>query len=85
MLRSFHIKGDSASRRPRVALLIESSRAYGRGTLMGVAKYVRQHGPWSIFFQERGLGDSVLAAVERALTVGTTLDQSSRRDSVAHF
>jgi LacI family transcriptional regulator len=45
-------------RRPRVALLIESSRAYGRGTLMGVARYVREHGPWSIFFQERGLGDS---------------------------
>jgi len=25
---------------------------------MGVARYVRQHGPWSISFQERGLGDS---------------------------
>jgi LacI family transcriptional regulator len=43
--------------RPRVALLIESSRGYGRGTLLGIAKYVRQHGSWSIFFQERGLGD----------------------------
>jgi LacI family transcriptional regulator len=58
VLRSSHTKNGIASRRPRVALLIESSRAYGRGTLMGVAKYVRQHGPWSIFFQERGLGDS---------------------------
>jgi len=45
------------SGRPRVALLIESSRAYGRGTLLGVAKYVREHGPWSIFLQERGLAD----------------------------
>src|ERR1041385_498002 len=43
--------------RPRVALLIESSRAYGRGLLLGVAKYIREHGPWSIFLQERGLGD----------------------------
>lgn len=62
--------------RPRVALLIESSRAYGRGTLLGVAKYVREHGPWSIFLQERSLndvapvwledwkGDGVLARVE---------------------
>src|SRR5665213_1888746 len=58
MLRSFQKKGPLAPNRVRVALLIESSRAYGRGTLLGVAKYVRQHGPWSIFFQERGLGDS---------------------------
>jgi LacI family transcriptional regulator len=46
-----------ASRRPRVALLIESSRAFGRGLLLGVAQYVREHGPWSIFLQERSLGD----------------------------
>ena len=44
--------------RPRVALLIESSRAYGRGLLLGVARYVREHGPWSIFLQERSLGDA---------------------------
>jgi LacI family transcriptional regulator len=50
-------KKSRLSLRPRVALLIESSRAYGRGTLLGIAKYVREHGSWSIFFQERGLGD----------------------------
>ena len=43
--------------RPRVALLIESSRAYGRGLLVGIARYVREHGPWAIFLQERSLGD----------------------------
>jgi LacI family transcriptional regulator len=48
----------SRARRPRVALLIESSRAYGRGLLRGVAKYVREHGPWSIFLQERSLGEA---------------------------
>lgn len=37
---------------PRVALLIESSRSYGRELLMGIAKYVRIHGPWSIKFEE---------------------------------
>jgi len=37
---------------PRVALLIESSRSYGRELLMGIAKYVRIHGPWSVEFEE---------------------------------
>jgi LacI family transcriptional regulator len=37
---------------PRVALLIESSRSYGRELLMGIAKYLRIHGPWSIEFEE---------------------------------
>ncbi len=57
MARKARKKGSRHFTRPRVALLIESSRGYGRGTLLGVAKYVREHGPWSIFFQERGLGD----------------------------
>jgi LacI family transcriptional regulator len=38
--------------RPRVALLIETSRAYGRDLLVGIAQYVRAHGPWDIEFQE---------------------------------
>ncbi len=37
---------------PRVALLIESSRSYGRELLMGIAKYLRIHGPWSVEFEE---------------------------------
>jgi LacI family transcriptional regulator len=44
--------------RPRVALLVESSRAYGRGLLHGIAEYVRLHGPWSIYHAERGLADA---------------------------
>jgi LacI family transcriptional regulator len=42
---------------PQVAILIETSRAYGRGLLEGVARYVREHGPWSIYFRPHGLGD----------------------------
>ncbi|HEV2454625.1 MAG TPA: XylR family transcriptional regulator, partial [Verrucomicrobiae bacterium] len=38
--------------RPQVALLVESSRAYGRGALLGISRYIREYGPWSIFFQE---------------------------------
>jgi LacI family transcriptional regulator len=38
--------------------MVESSRAYGRGLLHGIAEYLRLHGPWSIYLAERGLGDA---------------------------
>jgi len=44
---------------PRVALLIESSRAYGRGILAGIAKYIRQQGHWIISVQEQSLCDQL--------------------------
>jgi LacI family transcriptional regulator len=59
-----------------VALLIESSRAYGRGLLSGVARYVHTHRHWSVYVQVRGSedpappwlrgwkGDGILARVE---------------------
>src|SRR6516164_4483468 len=47
--------------RPRVALLVEFSRAYGRGIMAGVAKYVREHEAWSIFYQELSLCDETPA------------------------
>lgn len=62
--------------RPRVALLIETSHAYGRNLLVGIAHYVRGHGPWSIEFQEgqsleklpdwfkQWKGDGILARVK---------------------
>lgn len=37
---------------PRVKLLIESSRAYGQGLLKGIAKYSREHGPWSFMRED---------------------------------
>src|SRR5690349_12021601 len=43
--------------RPHVALIVETSKAFGRGLLRGVSKYVRAHGPWSIYVDERGAGD----------------------------
>ena len=38
---------------PKVILLIETSRAPGRGLLKGIAKYARLHGPW-VFYNEPG-------------------------------
>lgn len=40
-----------------VAILIETSRAYGRGLLRGIARYNRERGNWSTYFQPQGLGD----------------------------
>ena len=60
----------------RVALLIESSRAYGRSLLLGIAKYVRQHRAWSVQSEEwrwtdgppawltKWDGDGVIARIE---------------------
>src|SRR5690349_5187365 len=48
-----------AMKLPRVALLIETSNAYGRGLLAGIAEYVREHGPWSVYLPEAGRADSV--------------------------
>lgn len=48
------------SHKPRlrqVMLLVETSRAYGRGLVEGIGRYVEEHGPWSIYFEERGLLD----------------------------
>ncbi len=61
---------------PRVTLLIESSRTYGRGVLRGIARYAHVHGPWSFFVIERDLhggipgmlkgwrGDGIIARIE---------------------
>jgi LacI family transcriptional regulator len=40
-----------------VALLIESSRGYGRGLLRGIARYARARPNWSLLHEERGLAD----------------------------
>jgi LacI family transcriptional regulator, galactose operon repressor len=42
---------------PHIALLIETSREYGRGLLRGVARYHQEHGPWSIYFEPHGLNE----------------------------
>jgi LacI family transcriptional regulator len=44
---------------PRVALVVETSLAPGREILRGIARYVREHGPWSIAHEPRTLEQSV--------------------------
>lgn len=40
-----------------VAILIETSRAYGRGLLEGVTRFHQEHGHWSIYFEPHGIDD----------------------------
>ncbi|MDO8542767.1 MAG: XylR family transcriptional regulator [Opitutaceae bacterium] len=49
---------DGPARLPlaRVALLIESSRAFGRGVLDGIAECLRRQ-RWLVYYQEGGLGE----------------------------
>jgi len=42
-----------------VALLIESSRGYGCGLLVGIAKYIRDHEPWIVSRREHKLEDEI--------------------------
>lgn len=45
--------------RPHVALIVETSLASGRAILRGLARYVRRHGPWALFYQPRSLEEAV--------------------------
>ena len=47
-----------ASALRHVALLVETTGAYGRGLLQGIAKYNREHGNWSTYFRPHALNDS---------------------------
>ena len=34
---------------PKVALLVETARGYGRDVLRGIVRYARLHGPWAFY------------------------------------
>ena len=44
---------------PRVALVIETSTSFGRTLLCGIAAYIRENQPWSVYFGERSVFDPV--------------------------
>jgi LacI family transcriptional regulator len=70
---------------PHIALLIETSREYGRGLLRGVSRYHQDHGPWSIYFEPHGLnepppswlknwrGDGIIARIDDRRTADVIL------------
>jgi LacI family transcriptional regulator len=44
---------------PHVALIVETAKQYDRGLLRGIGRYIKGHGPWSVYLEERGPGDGV--------------------------
>jgi LacI family transcriptional regulator len=53
------------NRRLRIALLIESSRSYGRNLLYGIAEYARIYGPWTFYYRERSIDDPLPPGLRR--------------------
>lgn len=49
----------TSSKTFRVALLVESSRGYGRGLLVGIARYIREVEPWIVSRREHKLEDEI--------------------------
>lgn len=72
---------------PHVLLLIESSRAYGRGCLMGIASYIRTHSPWRVLHLERGLQESVpdIVLKQRFDGVIARMETDAIANSVKHL
>lgn len=52
-------KKKKSIRVPHVALLIETSKSFGREILLGIGRYSRIQGPWSIFVDEFGPGSKL--------------------------
>jgi LacI family transcriptional regulator len=45
------------SRIPRIAVLVETSTSWGAQIVQGIAQYARDHGPWSLFVEPRGVSE----------------------------
>ncbi|MDD4872546.1 MAG: XylR family transcriptional regulator [Kiritimatiellae bacterium] len=50
---------------PRILLLIETSRVYGRHLVEGIGRYAHEHGPWSFHFEERGVHELSVRALSK--------------------
>ncbi|MDG3005343.1 AraC family transcriptional regulator [Paludisphaera mucosa] len=48
-------------RPPHVALVVQTSMAYGRRILEGVSRYARENGPWTFYFEPRSRQDPLPA------------------------
>lgn len=66
---------------PRVALLLESSRAAGRALLKGVADFSHHHGRWSFYWEPTGL-EKVLPRLKLLDLDGIILRDVMSLDSV---
>lgn len=66
---------------PKVILLIETSRVYGRALLRGITKYSRLHGPW-VFYSEPGGLEKALPYLKNWNPDGIIMRDSGKGDTV---
>jgi len=78
---------EKTDKRFRVALLVETSLSAGQDILMGVGRYVREHGNWSIYAQPHDLsqpppkwfenwdGDGIIARLQNDHILGAVKDK----------
>ena len=70
-------------KRRSVALIVETSKTYGRGLLEGISRYVHTHQRWSIVIEERGLDDPLPAWLGRWRGDGIILRSASAAQAKA--
>jgi len=68
---------------PRVALLVETSRGYGRNYLRGVMRYAREHGPWSFYLTPGDFSQVLPAMYRRGTNVPMGIIARVENDAIA--
>jgi LacI family transcriptional regulator len=71
----------------KILLMIETSRAYGRSILRGIARYSRAHGPWIFhrpapFYWGRSQREGSMAQLLKLGADGAILREQTRRDQI---
>ncbi len=64
---------------PHVALIVETSTAYGRAILSGISQYVREHGPWTVYIEQRSLQDPAPPGSSAGKAMGSSPAHPPRR------
>lgn len=52
-------------KRPKVALIVETTLSPGRKILRGIARYAREYGPWTIYHEPQNLDAAIPAWLKR--------------------
>jgi LacI family transcriptional regulator len=69
---------------PKVILLIETSRAFGRSLLYGIVRYARSHGPWAFYRETSGL-EHTLKYLKDQKADGIILRSPTQSHEITHL
>lgn len=54
-----------AKQKKKILLIVETSRAFGRGLLQGISRFNLEHDEWAIHVEDRGLHESIPAWLKK--------------------